>query len=111
VQESSVIYGYVDRIESKYGVTFPEGRNPDVEFMAHLWEPLRWMHKPLVVYIFAECMGLATDCLLRVLGFRAYKHHNVSLSCSLHTYTSRSYQAYTLRWRWLCLHLIIVMLI
>ncbi len=57
-----------------------------MEFMAHLWEPLRWMHKPLIVYIFAECIWLSTDCLLRVLGFRAYKHHNVSgpvrsLSC------------------------------
>ncbi len=48
-----------------------------MEFMAHLWEPLRWMHKPLIVYIFAECIWLSTDCLLRVLGFRAYKHQNV----------------------------------
>ena len=61
-------------------MTFEEGRNPDVEFMAHLWEPLRWMHKPLTVYIFAECVWLGTDCLLRALGFRAYKHHNVRAS-------------------------------
>ena len=71
--------GYIERIQRKFGVTFEEGRNPDVEFMAHLWEPLRWMHKPLVVYIGAEAIWLGTDCLLRALGFRAYKHHNVSM--------------------------------
>lgn len=78
VQEYKGISSYIDRNEQRFGVTFEEGRNPDVEFMAHLWEPLRWMHKPLVVYVFAECIWLSTDCLLRALGFRAYKHDNVS---------------------------------
>lgn len=81
-----MIVSYIERIEQRFGVTFEEGRNPDVEFMAHLWEPLRWMHKPLVVYMLAECIWLSTDCLLRALGFRAYKHHNVSAPeglCSL----------------------------
>ena len=77
-QEHKVICSYIDRTEKRFGVTFEEGRNPDVEFMAHLWEPLRWMHKPLVVYVCAECIWLSTDCLLRALGFRAYKHDNVS---------------------------------
>ena len=77
-QEHIVISSYIDRNEEKFGVTFEAGRNPDVEFMAHLWEPLRWMHKPLIVYIFAEGIWLSTDCLLRALGFQAYKHQNVS---------------------------------
>lgn len=78
LQEKMRGLAYIEQIESKFGVEFEEDRNPDVEFMAHLWEPLRWMHKPLAVYLFAECMSLATDCLLYVLGFRAFKHHNVS---------------------------------
>ena len=32
---------FVDEVEKRWGVKFPEGRNPDLNFMAHLWEPLR----------------------------------------------------------------------
>jgi hypothetical protein len=32
---------FVNEVERRWGVKFPEGRNPDLKFMAHLWEPLR----------------------------------------------------------------------
>lgn len=32
---------FVDEVEKRWGVKFPDGRNPDLNFMAHLWEPLR----------------------------------------------------------------------
>lgn len=32
---------FVDEVEKRWGVKFPKGRNPDLNFMAHLWEPLR----------------------------------------------------------------------
>ena len=70
---------YIAEIEQTFQLQFEEGRNPDVEFMAHLWEPLRWLHKPLAVYMLAECMGLVTNCLLHALGFRVFRHHNVSI--------------------------------
>jgi len=32
---------FVNEVERRWEVKFPEGRNPDLKFMAHLWEPLR----------------------------------------------------------------------
>ena len=77
-QEKARGLAYIAQIEQTFQLQFEEGRNPDVQFMAHLWEPLRWLHKPLAVYMLAECMGLVTSCLLHALGFRAFRHHNVS---------------------------------
>ena len=37
---------FVDEVERRWGVKFPEGRNPDLTFMAHLWEPLRLVQHP-----------------------------------------------------------------
>ena len=77
-QEKARGLAYIAQIEQTFQLLFEEGRNPDVQFMAHLWEPLRWLHKPLAVYMLAEGMGLVTSCLLHVLGFRVFRHHNVS---------------------------------
>ena len=79
-QELGRADAYIERIEAKFGVRFLEGRNPDIEFMAHLWEPLRWIHKPLVVFLGAEAMGLATNIVLYAQGFRSHRH-NVSPAC------------------------------
>ena len=78
-QEKARGLAYIAQIEQTFQLRLEEGRNPDVQFMAHLWEPLRWLHKPLAVYMLAECMGLVTSCLLHALGFRAFRHHNVSV--------------------------------
>jgi hypothetical protein len=59
-------------VEANFGVSFREGRNPDIEFMAHLWEPLHWIHKPFVLYLGAELMWAATDGLLYAQGFRPH---------------------------------------
>ena len=80
VQELKRADAYIERIEAKFGVRFPEGRNPDIEFMAHLWEPLRWIHKPLLLFLAAETMGMATDIVLYAQGFRSHRH-NVSPAC------------------------------
>lgn len=65
---------YVLRAETKFNINFEEGRSDDIQFMAHLWEPLRWIHKPLFVFLGAEMMWVATDALLYAQGFRVYKH-------------------------------------
>ena len=57
---------------------FEAGRNLDIRFMAHLWEPLRWIHSPLAVYLAAEGLWMASSLLLRALGFRPFKHPSVS---------------------------------
>ena len=67
----------IRRIEDTFGMRFEEGRNPDIRFMAHLWEPLRWIHSPLVVYVAAEGLWMGSSLLLRALGFRSFTHASV----------------------------------
>ncbi len=64
----------IARVENTFNMCFENGRNPDINFMAHLWEPLRWIHTPLVLYMAAEAIWAATGVLLRVLGFRPFTH-------------------------------------
>ncbi len=33
---------FVDKIQRHWGVSFPEGKDTELQFMAHLWEPLRY---------------------------------------------------------------------
>ena len=52
--------------------TIPPGYNDSLQFMAHLWQPLRVLHKPLAVHVFSELSVLLCHLALRVLGFRRY---------------------------------------
>jgi hypothetical protein len=40
--EQAAIVRFVDDVEAAWGLRFQPGFNPDLPFMAHLWEPLRW---------------------------------------------------------------------
>ncbi|DBA73278.1 hypothetical protein WJX77_005167 [Trebouxia sp. C0004] len=61
---------FVNEVEKRWGVKFPEGRNPDLKFMAHLWEPLRVFHKPLLVHMISETWGMGMHMYLRAIGFK-----------------------------------------
>lgn len=39
--EQAAIERFVDEVEGAWGLRFPPGFNPDLRFMAHVWEPLR----------------------------------------------------------------------
>jgi hypothetical protein len=43
-----LVAGFVRRVEAAWGHRFPPGYTPGLRFMAHLNEPLRVNHKPLV---------------------------------------------------------------
>ena len=75
-QERDALGVYIDRIERLHGEKFGKqafapGRTPGLAFMAHLWEPLPFLWKPLAVHVAAEGMRGATCAALRLLGFRA----------------------------------------
>ena len=51
-------------------MSFPEGRNDGIRFMAHCWEDLRVLPKPLALHLASEAGALACHGALRALGFR-----------------------------------------
>ena len=71
VQED--VHDFLHMLELRHGVKLPPGRNPNIRFMAHLWEPLRVLPKPLLMYLTSEAVGLATDAALRVMGFKLHR--------------------------------------
>ena len=64
---------FLDWLELRHDVRIPRGRNPDLRFMASIWEPLRVLPKPLLMYLVAETMGLCTDAVLWGMGFKAMR--------------------------------------
>ena len=40
--------------------------------MAHLWEPLRVCHKPMIVHLFSEVAGATNSVWMLALGFRKH---------------------------------------
>ncbi|EIE23278.1 hypothetical protein COCSUDRAFT_47573 [Coccomyxa subellipsoidea C-169] len=61
---------FVRQMEAEWGATFPEGRNADISFMAHVWEDLRVLPKPLALHIASEAASLLGATMLRCMGFR-----------------------------------------
>ena len=61
---------FVDEVEKRWGVKFPEGRNPDLTFMAHLWEPLRFFPTPLHYPCAAIVIAAVSILLLRQIAAR-----------------------------------------
>lgn len=41
---------FIAQVEKRWEVAFPAGFDPSLRYMAHVWEPLRVHHKPLVSY-------------------------------------------------------------
>ena len=72
-EQRDAIEAFVREVERRWGVTFAAGRNPALRFMAHLWEPLRVIHKPLALHAACEAATLTSHAALWCAGFR--KHH------------------------------------
>lgn len=56
-------------LEQRFCFAIPPGTNPDLQFMAHLWQPLRVSHKPLLVHAVSEVSVIFTHALLLLMGF------------------------------------------
>ena len=72
---------FLHMLEQRHGVKLPPGRNPNIQFMAHLWEPLRVLPKPLLMYLTSEAVGLATDAALWAMGFKVHRCQVLPCSC------------------------------
>lgn len=65
---------FIEEVSATWDVSFPEGFNPAVAPMTHLWEPLRVGFKPLVVHLASEACGTLTRLLLHLQGYTRLKH-------------------------------------
>jgi pimeloyl-ACP methyl ester carboxylesterase len=61
-----------------YGISFVEGYNPDVKFMGHTIEPIRAFHKPLLLYLLMELVGMCSHGVLYCYGFRKMKQGGIT---------------------------------
>jgi hypothetical protein len=69
----------LEELEDRFGFRVPDGpHNPDLQFMCHLWEPLRVMHKPFLLHLGSEASTLLSHAVLSLMGFT--KYHTGTLS-------------------------------
>jgi len=70
-EERREISEFMDRVARTFQVNeFAPGYNADAKFMGHTLEPIRTFHKPIIIYLFMELIGLANLVVLRCFGFR-----------------------------------------
>ncbi len=70
LQLQRAVADFVDQIELEWGVSFAEGRNSRIGFMAHVWEDLRVLPKPLALHLVCELVSALAGALLWQMGFR-----------------------------------------
>ena len=58
--------------EDRWQVQIPPGYQEGLRFMAHLWEPLRVIYKPLALHLGSEIAHLACGGVLRLQGFTPF---------------------------------------
>ena len=72
-QDQRSIGEMIMECELHWRVQLPEGYTPDLQYMAHLWEPLRTMHHPLCLHLGSEAAHLTCAAALRMQGFRSFR--------------------------------------
>jgi pimeloyl-ACP methyl ester carboxylesterase len=65
-----LIQNFLSSAEERWNITFPPGKNTDLRYMAHVWEPLRVQHKLFSVYMSTEFAAKVAHLLLRWMGFK-----------------------------------------
>ncbi|KAG7668636.1 hypothetical protein Ndes2526B_g03740 [Nannochloris sp. 'desiccata'] len=64
-----LVQNFLSTAEERWNMTFPPGKNSDLRYMAHVWEPLRVQHKLFIVYMSTEFAAKVAHLLLRWMGF------------------------------------------
>lgn len=61
-------------LEQAWGLTLKDGRDPKLDFMAHLWQPIRCHYRPLAFYVGIELLFAMKHVIMLAIGFTAHKH-------------------------------------
>jgi hypothetical protein len=70
-EDQQTVKHFNQRLQDTFDVQFPKGSNPDLQLMQHLWEPLRVVHKPLMIHVFSEMSTFCTHALLQVCNTKS----------------------------------------
>lgn len=62
----------VDSLERAWSITFAPGRTPNLRLHTHLWEPLRFHYRPLLLYVIFELLTWLEHAVLLCCGFRGH---------------------------------------
>eukprot|EP01025_Chloroclados_australasicus_P062067 TRINITY_DN814_c0_g1_i4.p1 TRINITY_DN814_c0_g1~~TRINITY_DN814_c0_g1_i4.p1 ORF type:complete len:642 (-),score=23.88 TRINITY_DN814_c0_g1_i4:347-2272(-) len=89
----------VREIEDKWNFCFPEGYENNLQFMAHLHEPLRVLHKPLAMYLAMESVGMLSCAVLWTWGFR-FQRVNGMLMCWREKPVTRTWRLSRIQLKW-----------
>lgn len=76
----------VEAVEAAWKLKFPPGYNPNISFMAHLWEPLRHHTRPLMFYLALEVITYLKHIALLRMGFTSTTIHGFRVYHNLHTH-------------------------
>ena len=69
-----------------FDISFQDGYNPKASrFMKHTLEDIRAFHKPLLVHIFVEILGLVSIVILKWMGFSRLKTYHECTTKWIHT--------------------------
>jgi len=74
VPPSQLLYCTVLLSGPRICLRVPAGFNPDIQFMGHLWEPLKAGHRLLAFYLCTEAIAYCSRRLLRRWGFKHHRH-------------------------------------
>jgi hypothetical protein len=62
------------QLEGAWGLTLKPGYTPGLQFMGHLWEPLKAHWRPLAFYISTWAIGKCAAHMLQRWGFQSASH-------------------------------------
>jgi hypothetical protein len=64
----------LNRLEEAWGLVLKPGYTPGLQFMGHLWEPLKAQWRPLAFYLSTAAVGWFATVMLKRWGFMRASH-------------------------------------
>lgn len=64
----------LDKLEHAWGLVLEPGYTQGLQFMGHLWEPLKAQWRPLAFYLSTAAVGWFATVMLKRWGFQQASH-------------------------------------
>eukprot|EP00879_Flechtneria_rotunda_P023592 GHRR01024959.1.p1 GENE.GHRR01024959.1~~GHRR01024959.1.p1 ORF type:complete len:452 (+),score=112.94 GHRR01024959.1:201-1556(+) len=67
----------IGQLEQQLGRKMPDGYNPQLRFMSHLWDPLKHVYRPFLFYVVMEVGAWLCYVTILAAGFQSYELNGV----------------------------------